>query len=70
MTQFKLGLSYERGLGIPANFVKAFVWSSMAKTQGHKTAAISIDALTSNDAKADRQALAAKCYASNYKDCD
>ena len=26
--------------------------------------------LTSNDAKADRQALAAKCYASNYKDCD
>jgi hypothetical protein len=45
----------------------------MAKTQGHDNAANNIDILKPQMTPqqiADGQALASKCYESNYKDCD
>ena len=45
----------------------------MAKTQGHANAAIGIEELKTEMTPqqiADGQALATKCYESNYNDCD
>ena len=64
---------YATGEGVPENNIRAYVWWSMAKTQGGVTAATNIDILKPKMTKqqiADAQALAAKCYQSDYKDCD
>ena len=71
--QFNLGNMYYRGDGVPENNIRAYVWWSMAKTQGDADAATNIDILKPKMTPqqiADGQALAAKCYESNYKDCD
>ena len=34
---------YGTGTGVPTNFVKAYVWYSLAKEQGDETAASSLD---------------------------
>ena len=71
--QSKLGFMYGTGKGVPENSIRAYVWFSMAKTQGDTGAATNIDILKSDMTPqqiADGQALAAKCYESNYKDCD
>ena len=71
--QNNLAFMYANGVGVPENFIRAYIWWSMAKTQGNKNAAKGIDALkpelTSTQITT-AQALAAKCYESNYKDCD
>ena len=61
------------GEGVPENSIRAYVWSSMAKTQGHTGAAGNLEILKPTMTKqqiAEAQALAAKCYESDYKDCD
>jgi TPR repeat protein len=71
--QSYLGFNYRTGEGVPKNNIRAYVWWSMAKTQGHAKAATDIDKLKPKMTPqqiADGQALAAKCYESNYKDCD
>ena len=71
--QFELGLMYESGIGVPENNIGAYAWWSMAKTQGHPNAAIGIEELKTEMTPqqiADGQALATKCYESNYKECD
>ena len=71
--QSNLALMYAKGEGVPENFIRAYVWWSMAKTQGQTDAAGNLDILKPKMTKqqiADAQALAAKCYESNYKDCD
>ena len=71
MAQYNLGLCIRRG--VPENNIRAYVWWSMAKTQGEHNAATNIDILKPQMTPqqiADGQALAAKCYESNYKDCD
>ena len=71
--QNNLGIMYANGKGVPENNALAYVWLSMAKTQGHAQAATKIDKLKPQMTPqqiADGQALAAKCYESNYKDCD
>ena len=71
--QYNLGIMYYRGDGVPENNIRAYVWWSMAKTQGHAKAASNIDILKPKMTPqqiADGQALAAKCYESNFKDCD
>jgi len=73
LAQSNLGLMYGTGKGVPENSIRAYVWWSMAKTQGNANAATNIDILKSDMTPqqiADGQALAAKCYESNYKDCD
>jgi len=64
---------YYSGDGVPENNIRAYLWWSMAKTQGHDNAANNIDILKPQMTPqqiADGQALASKCYESNYKDCD
>ncbi|MDB9844332.1 hypothetical protein OAC48_07645 [Porticoccaceae bacterium] len=64
---------YGNGDGVPENFVHAYVWWSMAKTQGHESAKGNLEILKPLMTKqqiAQGQALAAKCYESDYKDCD
>jgi hypothetical protein len=59
--------------GAPNNNTRAYVWWSVAKTQGYADAATNLDILKPQMTPqqiADGQALAAKCYESNYKDCD
>jgi TPR repeat protein len=71
--QYNLGLMYASGEGVPENNIRAYVWWSMAKTHGNISAATNIDILKPQMTPqqiADGQALAAKCYESNYKDCD
>jgi signal peptidase I len=42
--QYKLGLTYARGLGVdPPNFVRAYMWFSLAKAQGDESAAKALD---------------------------
>ena len=71
--QYNLGNMYYRGDGVPENNIRAYVWWSMAKTQGNTGAATNINILKPQMTPqqiADGQALASKCYESNYKDCD
>ena len=71
--QLNLGVMYDNGEGVPENNIRAYVWWSMAKTQGYADAARNIDILKTEMTQqqiSDAQALATKCYESNYKDCD
>ena len=71
--QSNLGFMYVTGKGVPENNIRAYVWWSMAKTQGNAGAAVNIDMLKPTMTKqqiAQAQSLAAKCYESDYKDCD
>ena len=73
IAQSNLGHMYLRGEGIPENNIRAYVWWSMAKTQGHANAVTNIDILKpmmTPQQIADGQALATKCYESNYKECN
>ena len=70
--QTKLGLIYYFG-GDPTKVIRAYVWLSMAKTQGNRHAVKGLIRLKPKMTKqqiAQAQALAAKCYESDYKDCD
>ena len=70
--QYNLGLMYADGRGVPENSIRAYVWWSMAKTQGYADAATNLDILKPQMTPqqiADGQALAAKCYESNYQEC-
>ena len=71
--QFNVGNGYATGRGVPQNNIRAYVWWSLAKTQGDADAASNIDKLKpkmTSQQIADGQALATKCYESDYKDCD
>jgi len=71
--QYNLGNMYVHGEGVPENSIRAYVWWSMAKTQGHTDAAGNLDILKPMMTKqqvAEAQALAAKCYESDYQACD
>jgi TPR repeat protein len=71
--QHNLAYMYATGAGVPENSISAYVWFSMAKTQGETNAANNLDILKPTMTKqqiADGQALATKCYESDYKDCD
>ena len=71
--QYNLGSRYANGEGVPENSIRAYVWWSMAKTQGQTSATEYLERLKPQMTKqqiADGQALAAKCFESDYKDCD
>ncbi|NNE56817.1 MAG: sel1 repeat family protein, partial [Hellea sp.] len=71
--QFKLAYQYGTGAGVPENFVKGYAWNSLAAAQGHKTAqdnkSVFVDMMT-REQIADAQTLAARCFESDYRDCD
>ena len=71
--QTVLGTMYANGEGVPENDVKAYVWVSMAKANGDELAKEIIDVFKTEMTKeqiAKAQELAAKCYESDYKDCN
>ena len=71
--QFSLGVMYASGEGVLENKLSAYLWWSMAKMQGDKDAAGNLDMLKPRMTEqqiSEAQALAAKCYESDYKDCD
>ena len=71
--QYNLGFMYASGEGVPENDVKAYVWWSMAKANGNKSAKDNIEVLKSMMTKeqiAKAQEIGSKCYESDYKDCN
>ena len=71
--QLNLGIMYATGDGVPENDIKSYVWTSMAKANGNETAKKNIEILKPMMTKeqiAKAQELAAKCYESDYKDCN
>ena len=70
--QVRLGLMYASGEGLRQNNISALAWWSVAKTLGNETAENNLDILTSEMTKqelSESQALAIKCYETDYKDC-
>jgi TPR repeat protein len=84
LAQLKLGVVYYKGIGVRKDYVMAYVFTSMAKAQQHQLRAdiqvqsqqgisLVLDRLKSKMSKKkilQAQALAFKCYESDYKDCD
>jgi hypothetical protein len=71
--QSNLGVMYASGEGVPESHIKAYVWWSMAKANGNEIAKDNIEILKAQMTKeqiAKAQELAAKCYESDYKDCN
>ena len=71
--QFNLGVMYGNGEGVPESYVRAYVWLSMAKTQGYENAKKAVEIVKNQMTKqqiSEAQALATQCYESDYKDCD
>ena len=51
--QYNLGLMYGNGEGVPLNYIKAYMWTSLAKAQGNKDAAHNLDLAKSEMTAAD-----------------
>jgi hypothetical protein len=71
--QNNLGVMYGFGLGVAQNFVKAHMWFNLAAAYGASEAIEGRNKfaeLMTQQQIAQAQALASKCQASNYKDCD
>ena len=76
--QGNLAVTYELGLGVPENDVKAYMWFSIAVAQStasyqRELFSMGKDRVKSRltrEALEAAQALATKCFESNFKDCD
>ena len=71
--QYNLGVKYYNGEGVPENDVKAYSWWSVAKAQDHKDATYNLKILKNEMTKeqiAQGQALATKCWESEFQECD
>jgi len=73
LAQYSLSTMYYRGQGVPQNGIMAYVWESLAAAQGLEEARInrdiSVKTLTPEQL-ARGQEIAARCFASGYKDCN
>jgi len=68
-----LASMYETGDGVPQNYMRAYVWYSVFAAQGGIFAPGDRDRIGSTLSPQDlskAQALATKCFESNYKDCE
>ena len=73
LAQYNLGVMYADGEGVPENDVEAYVWFSVAAAQGHETARGNRDIVSEQltpDQRARGQEIAAKCFESDYQDCE
>ena len=71
--QYSLGLMNVKGHGMPRNQTQAFVWWFMSAGQGEKQALESLQTLSKSMTQEQidqAQALAAKCWESEFQDCD
>ena len=69
---------YNYGEGVPQNYVLAHMWYNLAASQGDEKSSRSQNEMGNRDRLAavmtpaqvaEAQALAARCLASDYKDC-
>ncbi len=73
MAQNNLADIYGKGGGVPVNKIKSYLWYSLAKTNGYRPAKQSVEIMKNrmtHEQIAKAQALAKRCFESNYKDCD
>jgi TPR repeat protein len=71
--QYSLGFMYHQGEGVLQNNVRAYVWYSVVAAQGEAEALISRDIVSEEltpDQLAQAQQIAAKCFESDYQDCE
>jgi len=71
--QFYLALMYAKGKGVPQNDVLAHMWWNIAGANGHTKGAELRDTIETRmtpEQIAEAQALARRCMASDYQDCD
>ena len=70
--QYNLGVMYSNGEGVPQNDIRAYVWYSVAATQGGEDARGNRDIVSERLSPAGReqaQQIATKCFESDYQDC-
>lgn len=71
--QVNLGIMYAKGRGLLQSYQRAYVWFSVAAANGHPNAQrnrdIASERLTPQELE-QAQALATRCFESNYQDCD
>jgi TPR repeat protein len=71
--QSGLGFMYDSGQGVPQNNIRAYVWYSVAAAQGQEAAKRVRDSVSERltpDQRARGQEIAAKCFESDYQDCE
>ncbi len=70
--QHNLALMYGKGHGVPKHNIYSYMWFSLAQANGAEKARELINDLTkfmSSESIDKAQALAKKCWDSNYQDC-
>lgn len=79
--QLNLGIAYTEGTSIPRDYVRAYMWMSLAiaqpgghgieergRTEGRRLLAVLANSMTAEQVS-EAQTLATQCKALNYKDC-
>lgn len=73
MAQYKLALMHSEGKGMPQDHTQAHMWMNIATVNGYKDAYETRDSLARQmtpQQLAKAQAMAKRCLASSYKDCE
>ncbi len=78
LAQGDLAVKYEFGIGVPESDVKAYMWFSIAVAQSttpyqrelYVSGRDRVKSRLTREALEAAQALATKCFESNFKDCD
>jgi len=73
LAQYNLGVIYAKGRGVAQNFMRAHMWLDVAEKNGNVDAARNLNVISrllTAQQIAKAQAMARKCHASNYKQCD
>tara|TARA_R110000782_G_scaffold265549_1_gene359353 strand:- start:1788 stop:2156 length:369 start_codon:yes stop_codon:yes gene_type:complete len=71
--QVKLGFYYAFGMGVSKDFLQAHMWMNLAAVSGDKGAPKARDTIVAKMTSQQitkAQAMAKKCLANNYKDCE
>jgi TPR repeat protein len=71
--QVNLGAMYYEGKGVAEDFIRAYIWLSIAAAKGDANAVQLRDAVSKymiDQQIVEAQAMAHKCEASSYKQCD
>lgn len=71
--QGNLGVAYENGQGVPQSYLRSHMWFNLAAAQGQPHAAANRDAIAARmtaEQVGEAQAMALRCAASAYKDCE
>jgi uncharacterized protein len=71
--QNNLGIMYDRGSGIPQDYITAHMWHNLAAASGNEKSVTNRDTVAGKMSQADvseAQRRARVCMSSGYKDCE